>query len=314
MTAAEQPSGSGLRVRPLRGEELVSAAVLVRSICQHDEVFNHADAIVEGRAGTVVGAFRGSDELIGVATLGPPASSSFRLFRVHVAAPVRRNGIGTALLDELRRRSEGAPLIGRLRPWDVASHGFSRACGLKVVEHAMSVELDPAVPRVARWIAATPLRTEAGAHMIEVDEPSLDEVASVLARWYRRTHPYAPLPPFPVDEARRRFVDPALDEAVVAIRRGQRMVAAGTLLADPFAGNPGIAHLAFAGTADPERDEITLVRMTYAACLRTAARLGRRVRMEVSDNHLAGWSVAASLPAVVRPELVMVAEPVRFRG
>lgn len=299
-------------IRSVKGDDLDEAAELIRSIWGEDPVFvARAESLVQQRFAAASVATE-AGRLIGVSTLSPPSRHPHRFVAVDVAEPARRQGVGSALLAEIRESSGGSPLVSRLRPWDHASNRFFDAHGFPLVERAVSCVVDPQDPPIHEWIESTLSGVDESTRLVEPsDRLSIEQTAEVLARWYENTHWWSPPRPFTTEEATRVFVQPAIPGSLVSIEVLGRIVGGALLMDDPFGQEPDLAHLVFAGGPPEEAvDGKRMVTMLYVEMLRRAASMSKRVRFEVSNNHSGGWLAIPEMPVEARPELHLRAEPI----
>lgn len=302
----------GGALRELEPEDRYEAVHLVESIWKDDPVFmGQADPISQGRFASAYVAVDAGGQLVGVGTLGEPSRHPHRFVNVNVDHSARRRGVGSGLLAALRADAGDAPLMSRLRPWDSASNRFYASHGFELAESVRSLVIDSDSNDVEFRVRAMPTVPDGGIELVEfVDDTIRDAAASVLARWYERTHAWSPPRPFSRSEARATFVDDVEDEALVVAAVSGRIVGVGVIRHDMLTNRDDTAHLEFAGV-DPIVDAAgrQVLQIIYREVLRRAISRSQRVRFVVSEHNKAGDSALDTLPGEPKPELHIAAEP-----
>jgi ribosomal protein S18 acetylase RimI-like enzyme len=235
--------------------------------------------------------------LIGAATLlGTSRHPTFFFFTAVVAPERRRQGIATALLDELQRTRHDRPLLARVRETDDGAIAFLRANGFGVRMRSRSVSVDPADDEVVAWVAQQP--------QIELERPAArDQVAHAHEQAYQRVHAgWAPTTERPLDESLRAFcAEGWLPEASVLARDGAEVVGVASLYGKPFV---------FAGDglfliADTLRADERALRSLVASQLESARRQRVRVAFEADEANQELWRLIHALPGRLDPELLL---------
>lgn len=235
--------------------------------------------------------------LIGAATLlGTPRHPTFFFFTAVVASERRRQGIATALLDELQRARHDRPLLARVRETDDGAIAFLRANGFGVRMRSRSANVDPADAEVVVWVAEqSPIELERLA--------ARDQIAHAHEQAYRRVHAgWAPTTERPLDESLRAFcAEGWLPESAVLARDGAEVVGVAGLYGQPFVfAGDGLFLIAETLRAD-ERALHSLV----AAQLEWARGQGVRVAFEADEANQELWRLIHALPGRLDPELLL---------
>ena len=247
---------------------------------------------------TVVVAELGS-AVVGVASLLLSTRARFGIIHMDVATSHQQQGIGSALLGELRRRHPSTPAMIRVRPWDTKSSRFLRNHGFAVAERVIEGWLEPASQAMLRWVSDAIRATPASVTItpIESGRHTRRDIAGVIDSWYQRHHEWAPPRHLSIDEAVALYLDPSLPDTGHTAEVDGELVGAGVLLPDPFHTRPGGAHLVNLGVGAGGRpDEAAIVTGLFAACLQAANAQGRSVQVEVSNLHNRGWELVEALP------------------
>jgi GNAT superfamily N-acetyltransferase len=191
-------------------------------------------------------------------------------FDIVVAPRLRRRGVATALLRELRRLAP-RPLLTRATLADDAATGFVGAQGFRVLERTYEGRVDPAT--LAGRLPEPRLDTP----------PSLDEAAAFFDRWYGDTHRWNPPVPRSPERARAVFCGESMvPGSLVGVRDGGRLVAAANLIQPPGHDPGDELYLVWAGALHTHAGRAVDI---VAATVRFALEAGKRLRFEVADGN-----------------------------
>lgn len=290
-------------IRSYREEDRSSVETLLVEAWPDDQVLReissihgeHLDTVDRWRR-SLVSLQRG--EVTAVGTLLAGARHPTRIFVVIAVAPAyRRRGIGSALLAELRRLSDGRPLLARVREDDPIGLGFADAHGFDVVMRSRVGVVDPADRRVEAWVAAN------SALVVDRDL-SRKELAVAHEAAYRAEHEsWSPVPRRPLAESLRLFCgDSWLRETAVAVRSESRIRAVAALHGPPLAPSENELFL-IAGSAS---HDAAALRTVVAAELDLARSSGAVLSIEADEANAALSVTLAELPATLEPTLLLV--------
>jgi GNAT superfamily N-acetyltransferase len=235
--------------------------------------------------------------VVGAGSLLGSARHPTRLFLVVAVAPDRRrNGVGSALLGELRRLAD-RPLLARARESDQATVAFLHAHGFGLLMRSRTGVVDPTDPVVAAWIARQPTMVLAGG-------ASREEVARAHEAAYRWEHkPWSPATTRPLEESLRLFCGESwLRESALLARGGGTATGVASLQGPPLASSSSELFL-IAGTSS--RDAATL-RALVAAELAFARTREARVSIEADEANAELWKILDELPAALEPDLLLL--------
>jgi GNAT superfamily N-acetyltransferase len=234
------------------------------------------------------------DEVVAAGTIFHGTRHPSRSWSTIAVAPrFRRQGIGTALLGELRSLAE-RPLCGRGLFAEAPAMAFLRRHGFGLLNRSWEGRFDPAAV-VAR-------QPEPGLGR----PPSRDEAAAFFERWYQETHRWDPPAPWPLERAREFFCgDDLIPGSLVGVRADDRLIAAGSLIRPP-AYDPGDElYLVWVGTLGRDDEAAADV---VAACVRFALDAGKALRFEVDESNAAVWTALDRLGVLGEPVLGIFAE------
>jgi len=198
---------------------------------------------------------------------------------IDVVPSMRRRGVGTALLTELRGFSN-RPLCARARLTDAAAVGFLHQHRFEILDRSWGGRFDPG-PVVER-LPEPALRPP----------PTLDEAAVFFERWYCEMHRFDPPTPWPLERARAVFCGSLVEGSLVGVRHDGALTAAAGLIPTPGYDSGDELYLVWAGTIGTDRKAAKHI---IAACARFALSAGKNIRYEVSQ---ANESVRATLNEV----------------
>ena len=242
-------------------------------------------------------------DLVGVGTvLASPRHPTFSFFTAVVAPEHRRCGIGSALLDELRRGWDRRPLLARVRETDEAGIAFLRADRFILRMRSRSVNVDPADADVVSWIEKQ--------QPIALERPaSRAEIARAHEQAYRRVHAnWAPTPERPLEESLRVFCGEGwLPDSALLAYDGEQIVGVGSFIGAPsaFAGD-GLFLI-----ADTIHADARVLRSLIATQLKWARGRGERVSFEADEANVELWQVMHELPARPDPQLLLLTSETR---
>jgi GNAT superfamily N-acetyltransferase len=289
-----------MRVRPLASDDADAIRTILDAIYRDDRWVR---SLHEGSHGLPIDnpTFRRSSlvaELDGVVVGAGTISHGQRHPRrswlaIDVAPAERRRGIGSVLLDELRRSTE-RPLCARARFADEASIGFLRRHRFGLLERSWGGRFDPAaiVGRLPELKIGRP--------------PTLDEAAAFFERWYSETHQFDPPTPWPLQRAREFFCgDDLIPDSLVCVRDDGSLIAAGSLIRTPGYDSGDELYFVWAGTLGIDQRAATDV---VAACARFALEAGKAVRFEVNEANEGVRTALDQLGVLGEPDLGIFAE------
>ena len=245
-------------------------------------------------------------DLVGFASLlASPRHQTFSFFTAVVAEERRRRGIGSALLDELRRGRDDRPLLARVRETDEAGIAFLQANRFRLRMRSRSVSVDPDDLDVVNWIDDQ--------QPIALERPTgRDEVARAHEQAYRRVHAdWAPTTDRPLEESLAVFCGEGwLPDCSVLAHDGDDVVGVGSLYGAPsvFA-RDGLFMIADTILADGR-----VLRSLVAAQLRWARGRGVRVSFEADEANAELWGLMHELPARADPQLLLLMSETESRG
>lgn len=292
-------------IRPYREDDRPSVETLLVEAWPDDQVLREISSI-HGEHLDTADRWRRSlvsvkrEEVTAVGTLLASARHPTRIFVViAVAHACRRRRIGSALLAELRRLSDGRPLLARVREDDPVGLGFADAHGFDVVMRSRVGVVDPADPRVEEWVAAN------SALVVDRDL-SREELAVAHEAAYRAEHErWAPATQRPLEESLKLFCgDSWLRETAVAVRNENGICAVAALHGPPLAPSERELFL-IAGSAS--HDDSAL-RTVVAAELDLARSSGAVLSIEADEANAALSAILAELPATLEPTLLLVSD------
>ena len=211
---------------------------------------------------------------------------------IDVAPAERRRGIGTTLLDELRRFSE-RPLCARGRLADQGAVGFLGRHRFGLIDCSWGGRFDPATV-IERLPDPTIGR-----------EPTLDEAAAFFERWYCAMHPFDPPTPWQLERAREVFCgDDLVPGSLMGVWDEGSLIAAASLVRTPGYDAGDELYLVWAGTLGDERYASSIV----ASCVRFAVEAGKSIRFEVNEVNKSVRAALDQLGVLGEPNLGIFAE------
>jgi len=261
--------------------------------------------VVEPPEGHNLLVARVDGQVTGFLDLGPSASRSHRVVTIALANQAPAEPTVAAMVRGLEAGGIG-PVWTRIRPWHERIEQALVSCGFHEFERAWSAVVDPSDPAIAAWITDASGNLPAD-YAVEPLDGHESAAIGCLWSWYREQHPNEDHGDPPVDELRRRFLGPAIPGMARVVACGNAVVAAGSLWEDPLA-DSGLAHLGIAGTCLGPGNE-PVVSALYAALFEAAGDVGRSVQVELSSRNVDGRAAFASMPVDLRPELVILGQP-----
>jgi GNAT superfamily N-acetyltransferase len=214
---------------------------------------------------------------------------------IAVAPRLRRRGIGTALLGELRRLAD-RPLCGRTLFADAPAIGFLGRHRFGLINRCWDGKFDP-----ASVLARLPEP--------QLDRPpSRDEAAVFFERWYQETHRWDPPAPLPLERAREFFCgDDLIPGSLVGVRADDRLIAAGSLIRPPGYDPGDELYLVWVGTLGRHDEAASNV---VAASVRSALDAGKALHFELDESNGSVWTALDKLEVLGEPVLGIFAEDV----
>ncbi|HEU4323737.1 MAG TPA: hypothetical protein VFS21_11360, partial [Roseiflexaceae bacterium] len=191
--------------------------------------------------------------------------------------------------DALARLGGGRPWLAKLTLRDAEGRRFLERRGFRVAVRTLTGLLDPARPETRAWLAGlTPAPPDLRLERLE--QPGTAQLAALAeahAAVYRWTHAWNP----PADQGPEtllaRFCGPqVLPGSQIGAWRGERLVGAANLIADPLDPQPGAAYLVWIGPVDPlTPDAPAITAALLRAAREYAAAQGLALRFEADDSH-----------------------------
>jgi GNAT superfamily N-acetyltransferase len=212
----------GIRLRAFRAGDAAAVASLLDEVWSHDPVFReiydmHGTASEEPLSRTLVAVCGEESEIVAVGSAQLGLRHPGRLWlAIQVRSDLRRRGIGSALLVELRRRlSDRRPFRVSASLSDEESTRFLQKHGFRLVNRCEMGALDAAdesVPPLLESLgrAADGIRIEA--LRAPLSETTLLTASAFFARWYEDTHRWDAPAPWDLEAARDHFCGDVLVE------------------------------------------------------------------------------------------------------
>jgi GNAT superfamily N-acetyltransferase len=237
---------------------------------------------------------------------------------INLSLAAQRQGIGTALLAELRQFAPGRRLTARALLGDTAGMNFLCKHGFAVVVHNSTGLLDPNQPAVRHWMEQLPAAVDGFA--INAWEPRSGVTPLDLARCheavYAQFHAWNPPAALSDEAVRTRFFgEDVLDRTTLCVTQGDALCGAASLIRNPLAvGGAGarpeayLVHIGIRGVAEAAAGALTAALIRHS--LASAARLGYTVRFEADDTYRPHYELFAAAPATeVRRDLAALLTP-----
>jgi hypothetical protein len=209
---------------------------------------------------------------------------------------LRRRGIGTALLRELRALAP-ASLCARVRYDQAGAAPFLLRHGFGLINRSWEGRFDP-----GDLVAQLPEP--------RLDEaPSREEAAAFLERWYRHVHKWDPPARIPLERALVRFCgDDMIPGSLVGVRERGKLVGVANLIRPPGFDPDDELYLVWVGVLGSDQETAaTLV----AACVRFASNAQKAIRFEVDESNAPVHTALARVGLLHDPALGFFAEPDR---
>jgi N-acetylglutamate synthase-like GNAT family acetyltransferase len=289
-------------IRGFREGDEASVDALLRAVWPDDPVLRDISAIhgadldIDGRSRRTV-VYEDGDAVIGAGSLVGSARHPTRLFLVVAVTPHRRReGVGSALLDELRTTAD-RPMLARARESDQATIAFLHAHGFGMLMRSLTGVVDPTDPVVAAWVARQPAVTLTGGG-------SREEVARAHEAAYRWEHEsWSPATPRPLEESLRLFCGESwIVESALLARNRDTVIGVAGLHGPPLASSSSELFL-IAGTSS---HDAAALRALVAAELVIARTRSARVSIEADEANAELWDVLGELPAALEPDLLLL--------
>jgi GNAT superfamily N-acetyltransferase len=301
-------------IRELNADDVDAADALVAASWSNDPVLAgisqiHGERLDTGDRRRRSLVYEVDGTVVGVGTLASTSRHPSRLFVVIAVAPDRRRqGIGTALLHELRTLGDGRPLIARTRESDRGAVAFLHAHGFGHLMRNRTGVVDPGDPRVAHWVD--------NQEPVAFDhEASREEIACAHEVAYGWEHAsWSPTSTRPPAESLRLFCGESWIAESALLARGERSaVGVAGLHGPPLAPSASELFL-IAGTS---AGDARTLRALVAAELVLARTWDAHVSIEADEANEHLWEILAELPAVLEPDLLLLstdAAPVTSRS
>lgn len=256
--------------------------------------------VVADQDGTVVG--------VGSA-IGMPWHPRILLTDVMVAEAMRRRGIGTALLEQVRTEGRSAAdrkLFSQIRPSSAGALAFANARGFRNVMRSRMWRFDPDDPAIRAWaekaiVGAHGYRIEA---VVESTDPRVGRAIRDLYEWMHAG--WNPLGPVSAAEFSATFGPRIIPGSAVLAFRGDSVVGVANLLRAPTM--PTMRpFISMVGPTDPKLPRAAELTAHLAAlCIERARALGQGVEAEADDANIALGGVLERLPSIERNELLQL--------
>lgn len=213
-----------------------------------------------------------------------------------VAPNVRRRGIGTALLDELRVLAP-ASLCARVRYDQPGAPPFFVRRGFGLINRSWEGRFEPA--DVLSQLPEARLQ----------ETPTPQEAAAFFERWYREVHEWDPPAPLPRDRALMRFCgDDLVPGSLVGVSERGRLVGAANLIRPPGFDPGDELYLVWIGVLGSDRETAAAL---VGACVRFASDAQKAIRFEVDESNAPVHAALARIGLLHEPALGFFAEPAR---
>jgi GNAT superfamily N-acetyltransferase len=298
-----------IRVRDFSDGDAVAVAVasLLDEIWSHDPVFReiydiHATASDEPLSRTLVAVRGDESEIVAVCSAQLGLRHPGRLWlAIHVRSDHRRRGIGSALLDELRRRlSDRRPFRVSASLADEESTRFLQTRGFRLVNRCEMGELDAADERVAAELAS--LRRAAAGIRIEafrapLSEATLLTAAAFFAHWYEDTHRWDVPAPWDLGAARDHFCgDVLVEDSLHFGYDGATLIGAAAFIRLPLGTEQAPLYLnQLAVKGDGGTRDRAVAAALLERLLRYAGEPLQPVEFEIDEANTALWAVLHEL-------------------
>jgi GNAT superfamily N-acetyltransferase len=304
--------------RPWASTDADAVASLVAAAWPHDALARSLFS-VHGPARAAPGAFSRTvvDEVDG-AVVGVGTVREYWLhparwrIALHVAAPHRRRGIGSALLACLLAMvpaGDARPIQAATRADDLAGRAFLRRHGFRLVMRTRLGLLDPAHVGQDRWaeMEGATRRVEVAGYRIEPvpdlasDPARRRALAALHAEVYRLAHRWNPPAPSSEEDAATLFLgEDLLPDALFIATAAGTSVAVASLRRGA---HPAEVELGWVGASGAHRSRADdLVAALAGACLDRALASGRAVRVEVDEADRPLWRLVDALPVAWEPD------------
>ncbi len=265
-------------IRPATTADLPAVARLVDVVWGDHEIMSDPGRYRNGALVATEG-----DQVVGVGScIESSRTPELATAHIDVVPDRRRQGLGTALFDELVQRTTATLLVGRTLRSQPGAEPFATALGFEFAESALEGWIDPAA--VSAWLESAPAAIPQEARILV--DAEYGAAADLLATHFRRTHPWLPeaAPAGP-----ERFVGDAF--AVAGVEADGELIGAASLQRPFFGSDAGRAFLLWvSGPSD------AVVTALVAAALREAEAHQLQVRVECNSHNMAFWRCLESIP------------------